>query len=134
MKKKFRIALPEDSCVIELQKYCNFSSTLLKIPVMDKPLCINSDCHNNVNLYVNNYGGEKITGYYLITNINNDNYGCAIYHSIWKNTYGELIDITPFRDKRIYNIFSIMPDVNYYSGIMYDGKNYRLLEPGDNLL
>jgi hypothetical protein len=65
--RKFRISLPEDECVIKLQEYCKFSSTLLKIPVISKPLCIDANCHNNVNHYVETYGGEKISGYYLIT-------------------------------------------------------------------
>lgn len=134
VSKKFRRALPKDNCIVKLQEYCNFSCKLLKVPIIAKPLCINLNCHNNVNKYVDTYGGEKISGYYLITDIIDENCGCAIYHSIWKNTYGELIDITPFSDNRNYNIFSIMSDEDYYSGVLYDGSNYKILNPGDNLL
>jgi hypothetical protein len=133
-KKKFRVSIPEDKCVIKLQEYCEFSSTLLKIPVVFKPLCADANCHNNVNHYVNTYGGEKISGYYLITDVDNDNYGCAIYHSIWKNTYGDLIDITPFDDGREYNIFSVLNTVEYYSGILYDGYEYVILNIGMNVV
>jgi hypothetical protein len=80
-KRKFRVSLPEDKCVIKLQEYCKFSSVILKVFIVDKPLCVDANCHNNVNHYVNTYGGEKISGYYLITDVDNDNYGCAIYHS-----------------------------------------------------
>ena len=54
--RKFRVSLPEDECVIKLQEYCKFSSILLKIPVVEKPLCVDANCHNNVNHYVNTYG------------------------------------------------------------------------------
>lgn len=132
--RKFRISLPEDECVIKLQEYCKFSSTLLKIPVIVKPLCSDANCHNNVNHYVNTYGGEKISGYYLITDVDDENYGCAIYHSIWKNTYDELLDITPFVDNRRYNIFSVLNTTKYYSGVVYDGKIYKILKPGSNII
>jgi len=133
-KRKFRVSIPEDECVIKLQEYCEFSSTLLKIPVVSKPLCADANCHNNVNHYVNTYGGEKISGYYLITDADDETYGCAIYHSIWKNTYGDLIDITPFEDGREYNIFSVLNTVEYYSGILYDGYEYIILKPGSNII
>ena len=134
LKRKFRISLPEDECVVKLQEYCKFSLTLLKVPVVYKPLCAGANCHNNVNHYVRTYGGEKISGYYLITDIDDQTYGCAIYHSIWKNTYGDLIDITPFDDGREYNIFSVTDTTEYYSGVAYDGKEYKLLEPGCNII
>lgn len=133
-KRRFRISSPEDECVIRLQEYCNFSSILHKIPVIHKPLCTKSNCHNNVNKYVHNYGGERITGYYLITDVDEPKYGCAIYHSIWKNTYGNLIDITPFEDNREYNIFAAMSEENYYSGVVYDGNKYKTLDPGPNIV
>lgn len=134
VSKKFRESLPEDPCVMKLQEYCKFSSTLLRVPVISKPLCISANCHNNVNLYADTYGGKKISGYYLITDVENDNFGCAIYHSIWKNTYGNLIDITPFNDDRKYNIFSISNTKEYYSGVIYDGKTYKILGPGDKMI
>lgn len=134
LKRKFRLSFPTDNCVIKLQQYCKFSDTLLKVPVVSKPLCVDANCHNNVNHYVNTYGGEKISGYYLITDVDDETYGCAIYHSIWNNTYGNLIDITPFDDGREYNIFSRLDNKEYYSGVVYTGKEYKLLEPGINIL
>ena len=133
-KRKFRVSLPEDKCVIKLQEYCKFSSVILKVFIVDKPLCVDANCHNNVNHYVNTYGGEKISGYYLITDVDNDNYGCAIYHSIWKNTYGDLVDITPFDDNREYNMFSVLDAADYLSGVLYDGYEYVILNIGMNVL
>lgn len=124
LRKNFRPSKLEDRCLPKLQKYCNFSIEILNIPVIPKPLCKYVDCHNNVNHYVNTYGGERVDGYYLITDLDNDNYGCAIYHSIWKNTFGDLIDITPFGDFREYNIFSISNTKYHFAGIVYDGIKY----------
>lgn len=134
LKRKFRVSIPEDKCLIKLQEYCEFSSTLLKIPVVSKPLCADANCHNNVNHYVETYGGEKISGYYLITDVDDDTYGCAIYHSIWKNTYGDLVDITPFEDGREYNMFSVLDAADYLSGVLYDGYEYVILNIGMNVL
>lgn len=125
--KKFRHSFHTDRCVLKLQTYCRFSSVIMKVPIIPKPLCVESNCHNNVNLYVNNYGGTRISGYYLITDIGDDSCGCAIYHSIWKNTYGDLIDITPHKDGRAYNMFTVMNENNYYSGVFYDDNKFRIL-------
>jgi hypothetical protein len=70
----------------------------------------------------------------LITYTDDDTYGCAIYHSIWKNTYGDLVDITPFEDGREYNMFSVSNDEEYFSGVAYDGSDYKILEPGINVV
>jgi hypothetical protein len=134
LKRIFKISSPQDLCVPKLQKYCRGSSKLLKIPVISKPLCISADCHNNVNKYVNTYGGERVIGYYLITDIDDENYGCAIYHSIWKNTYGNLIDITPFEDSREYNMFCEFNGENYYSGVVFNNGKYEVLNPGLNVM
>lgn len=124
LKEQFRVSRLEDRCLSKLQKYCGFSNQVFRIPVINKPLCKYADCHNNVIKYVKTYGGERIVGYYLITNLHNDNYGCAIYHSIWRDTFGNMIDITPFEDGRNYNIFTLSNTKEYYSGIVYDGTKY----------
>jgi len=33
-----------------------------------------------------------------------------------------------------YNIFSVTDTTEYYSGVAYDGKEYKLLEPGCNII
>jgi len=45
-----------------------------------------------------------------------------------------LIDITPFEDGREYNIFSVLDTTEYYSGILYDGYEYIILNPGSNII
>jgi hypothetical protein len=54
--------------------------------------------------YVSLYGGKRILGYYFIKEIETNKI-IAIKHSVWKNTYDKIIDITPFSDNRNYNIF-----------------------------
>ncbi len=88
------------------EKYIN---KIYIVPVIKKPNCSELKCHLNVEKYVNSYGGQKILGYYFIVN-NHNNKIIGIKHSIWKNTYGNLIDITPFSDNRRYNIFFPYPD------------------------
>ncbi len=83
----------------------NFVSTdFLKITIIPKPHCTEWNCHNNVLQYVSLYGGKRILGYYFIKEIETNKI-IAIKHSVWKNTYDKIIDITPFSDNRNYNIF-----------------------------
>jgi len=75
-----------------------------KVVCDPKPNCKENNCHNNVSNYVKLYGGEKINGFYLLVNIE-DNSIIGVRHSIWRNTYNKVIDITRFDDKRKYNVF-----------------------------
>ncbi len=81
-----------------------FRNKPFKVKLIAKPNCFENNCHANVDNYVNMYGGEKIKGYYLIYDIDSNRF-IAIHHSIWKNTYGDIIDITRFSDGREWNLF-----------------------------
>lgn len=59
------------------------------------------NCHNNVLQHVEEYGGERILGYYFLVS---DTSYQAIRHSVWNN-YDRLIDITPYDDGRTYIVF-----------------------------
>lgn len=87
------------SKVIEL-----FRSNPYKVLVKVKPNCKENNCHDNVDRYVNMYGGDKISGYYLVYDTDYQRF-IAIRHSIWRNTYNEILDITPFSDVRRWNLF-----------------------------
>lgn len=132
LKRKFRVSYPSDGCLTKLQSYCKFSKFIKRIPLIQKPMTTLWNCHNNVELYVSNYGGVKISGYYLITDINDDDIGCAIYHSVWQNTYGDIVDITPFDDNRPFNMFCYSTLDQYYSGVYYELGVYNQLNPGPN--
>jgi len=81
-----------------------FGDKPFKVNCQRRPNCLENRCHENVNLYVGMYGGNRIEGYYLVYDIS-QNKMVGIRHSIWENSYGELIDITPFKDDRSWNLF-----------------------------
>ena len=73
------------------------------VPVLPDASCDYDHCHSNVDCYVLSHGGETVHGYYYLESP----WGFqAIYHSVWKCPRGQLVDITPYRDDRKYNIFS----------------------------
>lgn len=73
------------------------------IPIIPKPHAQSNRCHANVELYVNMYGGKKITGYYVAVSEHESKW-TAIKHSVWDNM-GNVIDITPVDDGRTHNVF-----------------------------
>lgn len=73
------------------------------IPIIPKPHARSNRCHANVELYVNMYGGTKITGYYVAVSEHESKW-TAIKHSVWDNM-GNVIDITPVDDGRTHNVF-----------------------------
>lgn len=108
------------------RKSDDFSSVLglfgkipIKVKLNVKPNCLENNCHNNVDKYVNMYGGMKITGYYLVYDIDYDRF-IAIRHSVWKNSYGDIIDITPFSDGRKWNLFIESDRKETYINIVYE--------------
>jgi hypothetical protein len=64
------------------------------------------NCHNNVETHVKLYGGQSIIGWYYVTGFDTIQ---AVRHTVWHNGE-ELVDVTPFKDKRNYNIFSRSKD------------------------
>ena len=68
--------------------------TPIKIPIrkngmtsQGKKLC----CHMNVEQLVRNYGGERITGYYISVA---DGEISLMVHAVWKTPEGKLVDVT----------------------------------------
>lgn len=73
------------------------------IPVNPDASCEENICHTNVKNYILGHSGEKILGYYFLESA----WGYqAILHSVWQDSDGNLIDITPFADKRNINVFA----------------------------
>lgn len=77
------------------------------IPVNPKPHCRVWDCHNNSLLYTTWYGGRRILGYYLLACEDSGRIG-AILHSVVEKENQKMIDITPFDDNRVYNLFAVL--------------------------
>jgi len=100
-----------------------------------------NNCHNNVLIHKSIYGGEQQLGYYFV-----DGFGTiqAIKHSVWKIN-NELIDITPYKDKREYIVFGATDFIDYnipncflHSLAKYKQENkimyyvYQLVDPRNN--
>jgi hypothetical protein len=78
-----------------------------QIQVLPDASCDIDMCHNNVSNYITSHGGSKVLGYYLLESI----WGYqAILHSVWKPETGQMVDITPFSDKRRFNVFAKLKD------------------------
>lgn len=75
------------------------------IKIESKANCRLHDCHNNALKYVNDYGGERLIGYYIIEN-NKKIY--AVLHSIVKTQSGKLIDITPSEFNFNFRLFGLL--------------------------
>lgn len=50
------------------------------------------------------FGGQRVEGVYILRHVRLDLY-YAVAHSVWQDLNGDLIDITPFEDKRDSNFF-----------------------------
>ena len=93
--------VPQDSspnCLLpditddRISSFCDLINSMpIYLEISPRPLCGEYQCHRNVNTYVANYGGSRVLGYHFIE------YGSSligVLHSVWRNTYGKLDDIT----------------------------------------
>lgn len=60
------------------------------------------NCHNNVKTHKSLYGGESVIGWYFVKGFNTIQ---AIRHTVWEID-NKIIDVTPVKDKRKYNLFA----------------------------
>lgn len=65
-----------------------------------------NNCHNNVALHVDLYGGTEVLGWYIVQGPGKLQ---AIRHSVWRNG-NSLVDVTPYQDQREYIIFAQSSD------------------------
>lgn len=63
------------------------------------------NCHNNVQTHVSIYGGKPVIGWYFVEGFDTVQ---AIRHTVWGGE--QLIDITPYKDKREHIIFARSAD------------------------
>lgn len=89
------------------------------VPIEPKPHARLNRCHANVDLYVNMYGGQRITGYYVAVSTK-ENQWIAVKHSVWNND--KMIDITPVEDQRTHNVFIWGSDQLYTEIYSHDGE------------
>ena len=69
---------------------------MIKVPIRQngmtstgKRLC----CHMNVEYLVRTYGGQRVTGFYLVSSPSGDLVS-LLSHSVWKTPEGKLVDVT----------------------------------------
>lgn len=103
------------------------SSWVGAVEVIPESAYEENHCHNNVCIHTSIYNGEPIHGYYYV-----EGYGTtqAIGHTVWKNPEGKLIDVTPYFDKREFNIFSVSKNNQFPSPNFFFGDKYIFQETG----
>jgi hypothetical protein len=129
---------------------CNFARNIncdfiQAVSVEYEPAYDYNNCHNNVKIHVDIYGGETVLGWYFVKGFNTIQ---AIRHTVWKDK-NKIIDVTPFKDGRSYNIFakskmqnedyslpncynrSLVKYLKQETKIMY--YVYKLIDPRTNL-
>ena len=82
---------------------CNWIGT---VPVKAVPFATELCCHENVVTQVAMGAGRHVRGYTFMTFGHRTQ---AIYHSVWEDPVGELIDVTPFLDGRTSCVFASLP-------------------------
>lgn len=98
------------------------------VPVNYRAVYEFNDCHNSCIEQVKIFGGKRRIGYYFVQGFGTIQ---AIYHSVWENPLGELIDIVPYQDRREYNIFSMLPEdskIDYHIPSCYFHNLHEYLE------
>jgi hypothetical protein len=113
------------------------------VPIISCPWFSEYCCHANVDLQVEMHGGEKIQGYYVIEL---NGIFQLIGHSIWKSPEEEIMDVTPFGDKRelLFVETNSLPKYNMYAAsldkyIVFNEEAqevyyvYMLVDPRDNI-
>jgi len=65
-----------------------------------------NECHDNVKLLVELYGGTRVTGYLIDTLPKIPRYISFLCHSVWKTPEGKLVDVTKFKNENpSHNLF-----------------------------
>ncbi len=89
----------------EILQFCAMISPEppVMLPVHPAPYSLLSECFNNVDAVLADYGGERILGWLIW-----ERAGAFIeceHHAIWKDEHGNLIDITPHADGEAQILF-----------------------------
>jgi hypothetical protein len=99
------VSVTEDMTEMARKLNCSWIGA---VPVDPVPGYDENNCHNNVLIHCDIYGGERVIGYYFIEGFSTIQ---AIRHSVWKNN-NNLVDITPYKDSREHVIFGVSASNN----------------------
>lgn len=102
--------------ILDMSAYLK-SDRIARVPVEPDVGCTRFNCHNNVLRQVEIFGGRQVTGFYFVEGFDTVQ---AIKHSVWEID-NKLIDITPFNDNRVFNVFAVdkVVNIDYSVGNMY---------------
>ncbi len=107
-----------ESITPEIEFFCKYISPSVPqfVPVKPAPNAMINECFNNVDRYIRDFGGKKISGRAIWQRANillN-----AEAHAVWLSTNGEMIDVTPHigGDKQI--LFLEDSSVNYQGNVI----------------
>jgi hypothetical protein len=89
----------DEICNLAKKLSCDF---IQAVRVDYEPAYDYNNCHNNVKIHKSLYGGDSVIGWYFVRGFNTIQ---AIRHTVWKID-NKLVDITPVKDKRTYNLFA----------------------------
>lgn len=89
-----------DNDLIQFSKHLN-CDWIGAVSVISESAYNYDNCHNNVYIHTNLYGGQSIVGWYFLKGFKTIQ---AIRHTIWKNSK-QLIDVTPYKDNREFIMF-----------------------------
>ena len=102
---KYRFPKKNDKALLSfLHDHDRTIDDIKKLEIVSKPNTEVLECHKNVKKYIEKYGGKQVTGSYILVNTEDESL-YLIRHSVWKTVDNEILDITPFEDKRPHNIF-----------------------------
>lgn len=89
----------DEICNLARKLSCNF----IQAVTVDYESAYDYDnCHNNVKTHKSLYGGKSVIGWYFVKGFNTIQ---AIRHTVWEID-NKIIDVTPVKDKRKYNLFA----------------------------
>lgn len=89
----------DEICNLARKLSCNF---IQAVRVEYESAYDYDNCHNNVKTHKSLYGGESVIGWYFVKGFGTIQ---AIRHTVWEID-NKIIDITPVKDKRKYNLFA----------------------------
>lgn len=89
----------DEICDLARKLSCDF---IQAVRVNYEPAYDYDNCHNNVKTHKSLYGGESVIGWYFVKGFGTIQ---AIRHTVWEID-NKIIDVTPVKDKRKYNLFA----------------------------
>lgn len=102
----------------------------IKVPVYSNPDLFENCCKSNVQQTIIQLGGTLVEGAYVLYDPDIKLYQ-FIRHYVWEDPKGELVDVTPFRDTRLFNVF-VRCKINVPNIFSRDPEFYKYCNTQEN--